>query len=84
MSQREVALSDRWSLERVSIYMKFSMTKKEKMTFKYRGLLNRGNHIGRFDCTSYIIRNGILMKQILHIWNKYCGKKTVVEISQFI
>ena len=27
------------------------MTGQEKVTFKYRRLLNRGDHMGRFDCT---------------------------------
>jgi len=30
--------------------MKFYMTEQEKTTFKYRWLLNRGDHVGRFDC----------------------------------
>ena len=29
--------------------MKFSMTGREKMTFKYRWLFNGGDHMGRFD-----------------------------------
>jgi len=30
--------------------MKFSMTSQEKFTFKYRWLLNRGDHMGRYEC----------------------------------
>ena len=29
--------------------MKFSISGQEKVTFKYRSLLNRGDHIDRFD-----------------------------------
>jgi hypothetical protein len=29
--------------------MKFSMTGREKVTFKYKRLLNRGDRMGRFD-----------------------------------
>jgi len=31
--------------------MKSSMSGQEKVTFKYRWLLNRGDSMGRFDCT---------------------------------
>jgi len=31
--------------------MKFSITGQEMVTFKYRWLLNRGDHMGRFDCS---------------------------------
>jgi len=31
--------------------MKFSMTGQEKVTFEYRWLLNRNDHMGRFDCS---------------------------------
>ena len=29
--------------------MKFSMTEQQKVTFEYRWLLNRGDHMGKFD-----------------------------------
>jgi len=35
--------------------MKFSMTRKENVTFKYRWLLNRCDHMGRLDCISLSI-----------------------------
>jgi hypothetical protein len=47
-----VALSDRWPLKRGSIHMKFSMKGQEKVTFKYRWLLNGGDRMGRFDCNN--------------------------------
>ena len=31
--------------------MKFSMTGQEKVTFQYMWLLNRGDCMGRLDCT---------------------------------
>jgi len=34
--------------------MKFSMTGQTNVTFKYRWLLNRGDHMDRFDCTLWI------------------------------
>jgi len=37
--------------------MKFSMAGQEMVTFKFRWLLNRGDHMGRFDCT------------LLPVWN---------------
>jgi len=33
------------------MHMKFSMPGQENATLKYRCLLNRGDHKGRFDCT---------------------------------
>jgi len=30
--------------------MELSMTGQEKVTFYYRWRLNRGDHLGRFDC----------------------------------
>ena len=39
------------SFKRGSIHMKCSTTGKEKVTFKYRWLLNRGDHMGRLDST---------------------------------
>jgi len=33
--------------------MKFSITGLEKITFKYRWLLNRGDCQGRLDCINY-------------------------------
>jgi hypothetical protein len=39
------SLYNRWPLKkRGSIHMKLSMTGQEKVTFKYRWLLNRGDH----------------------------------------
>jgi hypothetical protein len=58
-----VALHDRWPLKTDSIHMKlkFSMTRQEKgttlagltssYTCTHRWLLNRGDHMGRFDYT---------------------------------
>jgi len=37
--------------------MKFSMTGQENVTLKYRWLLNRGDHMGRFGCSSFFINN---------------------------
>jgi len=50
--QEKVALQDRWPFKRDSIHLKFSMTGQDKKWpfFRYRGLLNRGDRIGRFDC----------------------------------
>jgi len=31
--------------------MKFSITGQKKVIFQYRWLLNRGDSMGRFDCT---------------------------------
>ena len=50
LGERKMALYDRWPLIRGSIHMKFSMTGQEKMTFIYRWLLNRVDHMDRFDC----------------------------------
>jgi hypothetical protein len=41
--------------------MKFSMTGQEKVTFKYRWLLNRGDCIGRFDRTCRSLTNKLLV-----------------------
>ena len=35
--------------------MKFSLTEQEKVIFKYRWLLNRGDHIGGFDCLCILL-----------------------------
>jgi hypothetical protein len=48
--KEKVVLQVRRSLKRGSIHMKFSMSGQENLTFKYRGLLNRGDQMGRFDC----------------------------------
>jgi len=45
--------------------MKLSMTGQKKVTFKYRWLFTRGDHIGRFYCI-----------QVLNsIWETVYGKK---------
>jgi len=35
--------------------MKFSMTGQEKVTFLYRWLLNRGDCMGRCDCSCILL-----------------------------
>ena len=47
---KRVTFKYRWPLKICSIHMKFSMTSQEKLTFKYRWLLNRGDHMGRYQC----------------------------------
>jgi len=47
--------------------MKFPMTGQERVTFKYRWLLNRGDLMGRFDCIYLCCAywNGFIRKFIL-------------------
>ena len=44
--KEKVVFKDRWPHKRGSIHMKFSLTGQEK-----GDLLNRGDHMGMFDCT---------------------------------
>ena len=44
--------------------MKFSMTSQEKLTFKYRWLLNRGDHMGRYQCITTPLTHVCHLKSI--------------------
>jgi len=49
--------------------MKFSMTGEEKVTFiKYKWLLNRGDHMDRFDCTCKFMVNKNILYRTLYIY----------------
>ena len=65
-TKKKMVLQDRWLLKRGPIHMKFSMTGQENVTFKYRWLLNRGDHVDRFDCTFLFI-------DYIFILSKYNG-----------
>jgi len=49
-----MTLQDRWPLKRVSLIWKLLWKDKNRVTFKYRWLLNRGDCMGRFDCTFFL------------------------------
>ena len=44
--------------------MKFSIISQEKLTFKHRWLLNRGDHIGRYQCITTPLTHFCHLKSI--------------------
>ena len=50
--------------------MKFSMTGQENVTFKYRWLLNRGDHMGRFDHYHWLILQEWIYPSIISHWRQ--------------
>ena len=54
--------------------MKYSITGQEKVTFQYRWLLNRGDHMDRFDGSFRWMKNNKKKNRIVYfikgIWKK--------------